>query len=35
MNDGNVEENSMYQMFASSTYDELKGKLDVKSPIYM
>ncbi|GAB5418432.1 MAG: hypothetical protein Crog4KO_33540 [Crocinitomicaceae bacterium] len=35
MKDGDVEQNSMFQMFASSTYDELKGQLDVTSPIYM
>ncbi len=35
MKDGEVEQNSTFQMFVSSTYDELKGQLDVKSPIYL
>lgn len=35
MKDGDLEQNSIFQMFASSTFEELKGQLDVKSPIYM
>ncbi len=35
MDESNMEQNSLFQMFAAPTYDGLKKQVDVKSPVYI